>query len=196
MLTIGYGFGTRNCLYKWNRLKSKSMTTPNSFTAVNEIFQRIVVNNFSDLAGLAVDASIPVPEQMINEMIGATLEGNQNIEYCRVSIGEQNRLSVNVKTTRWPWPVNLKVWVFQSVDMTPFPKIRVLLENNVILGKLGAFLKALPEGIKLYGEQIVIDVGYFLQTEQQRKFLAMVKSLEIETEKGKLIFVVQIRIDG
>ncbi|MDQ3005930.1 MAG: hypothetical protein M3R47_11210 [Chloroflexota bacterium] len=172
------------------------MSTPNSSTAVNEIFQRIVANNFSDFAGLAVDASIPVPEQMINEIIEAALQGNQNIEYCRISIGEQNRISVNVKTPRWPWPINLKVWVFKSVDLAPSPKIRVLLENNVILGKLGVFFKALPEGVKLYGGQIVIDVGYFLQTEQQRKLLAMLKSMEIRTEMGKLILDVQIRIDG
>ena len=163
---------------------------------MTEIFQKIVANNFSDLAGLAIDASIPVPQQMINEIIEAALQGNQNIEYCRLSIGEQNRISVNVKTTRWLWPINFKVWVFQSVDITPAPKIRVLLENNALLGKLGAFFNALPEGVKLYGEQIVIDVGSFLQTEQQKKFLAMVKSMAIRTEKGKLIFDVQIRVDG
>ena len=172
------------------------MSTPNISTGVGEIFQRIIANNFSDLAGLAIDASIPVPQQMINEIIEAALQGNQNIEYCRLSIGEQNRISVNVKTTRWLWPINFKVWVFQSVDITPAPKIRVLLENNILLGKLGAFFNALPEGVKLYGEQIVIDIGSFLQTEQQRKFLEWVKSLEIRTENGKLIFNVQIRIDG
>src|SRR5215207_4725851 len=96
--------------------------------SVNEIFQRIVANNFSDLDGLAVDASIPVSQELINEIIEAALQDNQNIEYGRVSIGEQNRISINVKTARWPWPINLKVWVFKSVDITPNPKIRVLLE--------------------------------------------------------------------
>ena len=172
------------------------MTKATISTTVNEIFQKLIANNFSELDGLAVDASIPVPQQIINEIIAVALHGNKNIEDCQVSIGEQNRISVNVKTTRWPWPINLKVWVFQSVDITPTPKIRVLLENNILLGKLGSFFKALPEGVKLYGEQIVIDVGSFLQTEQHRKFLVMVKSMEIRTEKGRLIFDLQIRIDG
>ncbi|MEO5886120.1 MAG: hypothetical protein ABIQ77_00510, partial [Anaerolineales bacterium] len=83
-----------------------------------------------------------------------------------------------------------------SVDLTPSPKIRALLENNSILGKLGSFFKALPEGVKLYGEQIVIDVKSFLRTEQQRKFLDRVKSMQVRTEKGKLICDIQIRIDG
>ena len=165
-------------------------------TVVNRITQKIIENDFADLDGLAVDASLPMPQQMINEIIAAALQGNQNIEYFRVSIGEENRISVNVKTTRWPWPVNLKVWVFKSVDITPAPTIRVLLENNVILGKLGSFFKVLPEGVKLYGNQIVIDIMSFLKTEQQKKLLAMIKSMEIQTVKGKLIFDVQIRIDG
>ena len=165
-------------------------------TAMNKILQQIIETDLADLDGLVVDASIPVPQKMINEIIAAALQGNQNIEYCRVSIGEQNRIVVNVKTPRWPWPVNLKVWVFETVDINPAPKIRVLLENNVILGKLGSFLKALPEGAKLYGEQIVIDVRSFLKTEQQKKFLARLKSMKIQTEKGKLILNVQIRIDA
>ena len=185
-----------NCRCKSNRLKFDSMTKAITSTTANEIFQKIIDNDFSDLEGLAVDASIPVPQYMINEIIEAALQGNQNIEYCRVSIGEQNRISINVKTTRWPWPLNLKVWIFKSVDLTPSPRIRALLENNVLLGKLGSFFKALPEGVKLYGEQIVIDVEAFLQTEQQKKFLELVKSIEIQTEKGRLIFDVQIRIDG
>lgn len=163
---------------------------------MNEIFQKLIANNFSELEGLAVDGSIPVPQHMINEVIEAALQGNKKIEYCRVSIGEQNRVSINVKTAMWPWPLNLKIWIFKSVDLTPSPRIRALLENNALLGKLGSFFKALPEGVKLYGEQIVIDVGSFLQTEQQRKFLDVVKFMEIRTDKGKLIFDVQIRIDG
>lgn len=172
------------------------MTKATTSTAMNEIFQKIIDNGFSDLEGLAVDASIPVPQHMINEVIEAALQGNKNIEYCRVSIGEQNRVSINLKTAMLPWPLNLKIWIFKSVDLTPSPRIRALLENNILLGKLGSFFKALPEGVKLYGEQIVIDVVSFLQTEQQRKFLDVVKSMEIQTEKGKLIFDVQIRIDG
>src|SRR5688500_12134507 len=171
------------------------MAKATNSTTVNEIFQKLIANNFSELDGLAVDASIPVPQHMINEIIEAALHGNQNIEYCRVSIGEQNRLSVNLKTPRWPWPLNLKIWIFRSVDLTPSPRIRVLLENNILLGKLGSFFKALPEGVKLYGEQIVIDVRSFLQTEQQRKLLELIKSAEIQTEDGKLIFDIKIGIN-
>src|SRR5688500_19337575 len=95
------------------------MSTSTTPKTVNQIFQRIVNNDFAELDGLAVDVSIPVSQELINEIIEAALQGNQNIEYCRVSIGEQNRISVNVKTTRWPWPIILKDWVFPSVGIGP-----------------------------------------------------------------------------
>ena len=81
---------------------------------MDEIFQKIIDSNFSDLAGLTVDASIPVPQYIINEIIEAALEGNKNIEYCRVSIGGPNRIAVKLKTTMWPWPLDLKLRLFRS----------------------------------------------------------------------------------
>lgn len=162
---------------------------------MDEIFQKIIENNFSDLKGLAVDASIPVPQQLINEIIEAVLQENKNIEYCRVSIGEQNRISVKLKTTSWPWPLDLKLKLFRSVDLARYPRIRGSLENNLLLGKLGSFFRALPKGINLYGNQVVLDIESFLSSPEQKKILDLVKSAEIDTEEGKVILDVKLKVD-
>jgi hypothetical protein len=161
---------------------------------MDEIFQKIIDNNFSDLKGLTVDASIPVPHYIINEIIEKALQGNKNIESCQVSIGAQNRVSLKLKTTAWPWPLDLKLRLFKTVDLERFPRIRASLENNLLLGKLGSFFKALPEGIKLYGNQVVVDIKSFLPIQEQ-KYLDLVKSAEIHTEEGKVICDVKIRVD-
>ena len=162
---------------------------------MDEIFQKIIENNFSDLKGLAVDASIPVPQQLINEIIEAALQENKNIEYCRVSIGEQNRISVKLKTTSWPWPLDLKLKLFRSVDLARSPRIRGSLENNLLLGILGSFFRALPKGINLYGNQVVLDIGSFLSSPEQKKIIGLVKSAEINTEEGKVILHAKLRVD-
>ena len=162
---------------------------------MDKIFRRIIDNNFSDLKGLAVDASIPVPQNMINEIIDAALQGNKNIEYCRLSIGGQNRVVIKLKTPMLPWPLDLKLKLFKSVDLARSPRIRASLENNILLGKLGSFFKALPEGIKLYGDQVVVDIGSFLRTPEQKRILDLIKSAEINTEAGKVILDVKIRVD-
>jgi hypothetical protein len=164
---------------------------------MDAIFQKIIDNNFSDVKGAIVNASVPVPEYLINEIIQAALRGNKNIESSPVSVHSQNKVSANVKTTLFPWSLNLKLRLDNSVDFASFssPKIRAWLENNILLGRLGAFFNALPEGVKLYGNQVVIDLGSFLQTPEQKRMLNLVKSVEMSTEEGILILAVKIEVN-
>ena len=164
------------------------------FDSMDGIFEKIIDNKFSDLKGLTVDASIPVPQHIINELIEIALQGHKNIVYCQVTIRGQNRISVKLKTASWPWPLDLKLRLFKTVDLERFPRIRASLENNLLLGKLGSFFKALPEGIKLYGDQVVVDIKSFLPI-QERKYLDLVKSAEIDTEEGKVFLHIKIRVD-
>ena len=162
---------------------------------MDKIFQRVIDNNFSDLAGLTADASIPVPEYIVNEIIEATLRGNKKIKNCRVSINGQNKVSVNLQTPLWLWPINLKLKLERSVDITSSPKIRALLENNVLLGKLGSLFKALPNGVNMQDDQITVDIRSFLDTLEQRKMLDLIKSIEVRTESGKVIFDIKIKVE-
>ena len=163
--------------------------------SMDQIFKKLIASNFSDLKGLTVDASVPVPQYIVNEIIEAALHGNKNIEYCQVSIGVQNRVSVKLKTTMLPWSLDLKLRLFKSVDLVRSPRIRASLENNILLGKLGSFFRALPKGINLYGNQVVVDIQSFLSTPEQKKFLDLIESAEINTEEGKVILDVKIRVD-
>ncbi len=160
---------------------------------MDAIFQRLIDSNFSELTGLEVNASVPLPEPLVNEIIDASLRGNKNLEYCRVSIGGQNRVSADIKSPLWPWPFHLKLKLFREVDFSGSPKVRAFLENNVLLGRLGALFKALPPGIVLYEDQISVDVGSFLQTPEQKRSLRLVKEVEIHTETGTIIFDVKIQ---
>ncbi len=162
---------------------------------MDEIFRKLLKDNFTDLAGLTVDASIPVPGYVVNEIMVTVLRGNKYIQDCHVSISGENRVSVDLKTPLWLWPVNLKLKFERSVDFTGSPKIRASLENNVLLGRLGALLKALPEGVQIQGDLVIIDVRSFLNTPEQRKMLDLLKSVEVSTEPAKVIFDIKIRIE-
>jgi len=164
---------------------------------MDKIFQKIINNNFADFKGMIADASVPVPEYLINELIEAALQGNRNITSCHVSIHGQNRVFANVKTTLLPWSLNLKLKLDNSIDLASFssPKIRAWLENNILLGKLGAFFNMLPAWIKLYGEQIVLDLGVFLETPEQKRMITLVKSVGIRTEEGKIILEIKIGVE-
>jgi len=162
---------------------------------MDEIFRKLIDSNFSDLAGLTVDASVPVPEQLVNELIESALRENKNIRECHVSIHDRNKVSVNLKTPLWLWSINLKLQLEGAVDFTGPPKIRVWLENHVLLGKLGSVFKALPEGINIQSNQVTVDLQSFLETPEQRKMLELVKSVQVRTEPGKVIFDIKLRVD-
>ncbi len=102
-----------------------------------------------------------------------------------------------MKTNLLPWPLNLKLKLDKSVDLASYssPKIRAWMENNLLLGSLGSLFNALPEGIKLYGDQVVIDLGAFLRTPEQKRLLSLVKSVGIRTEEGKVILDAKIEMD-
>jgi hypothetical protein len=163
---------------------------------MDNVFQKIIANNFSDLKGSTVDASIPVPQALINELIQVSLRGNKNIASCLVSVHPQNRISVNVKTTLLPWPLNLKLKLDKSVDLGSYssPKVRAWMENNRLLGSLGSLFNALPERIKLYGDQIVIDLGAFLRSSEQKRLLKLVKFVGINTEEGIVVLDVKLKV--
>jgi len=165
---------------------------------MDKIFQKIIHNNFSDLQGTTVDALIPVSKSLINEFIAAALKGDINIASIQASIHAQNRVSLDVKTTLLPWALHIKLKLDTSIDFASYssPKIRAWLENNRLLGSLGSFFNALPEGIKLYGDQLVIDLGVFLPAPGQKQILELVKSVGIRTEEGKVILDVKIEVNG
>ena len=162
------------------------------YQSMDEFFRRIISNNFADLSGLIIAASIPVPEHLINEIIAETLKGNKNITYCRVGVRPQNRVSVDLKTPLLPLTLNLKLRLEESVALGGSPKIRAWLENNLLLGKLGSFFDIFPAGIKMYGNQIVIDIGAFLPSPEQKRLLGLIKAVEIQTMEGKVILAVKI----
>jgi len=144
-----------------------------------------------------VDANIPIPQSLINEMIETSLKGNKNVDSVRASVHSQNRASVDVKTALLPWPLNLKLKLDTSVDFASYssPKIRAWMENNRLLGSIGSLFNAIPEGINLYGDQVVIDLGAFLREPGHKKLLSLVKSVGIRTEEGKVILDAKIEVN-
>ena len=164
---------------------------------MEKVFQRIIQDNFSELQGATVAARVPVPQSLINELIGAALEGNRNIESCRVSVHPQNRLTVQVRTTLLSISLALKLKLDSSVDLASYssPKLRAWMENNRWLGRISSLFHALPEGVRLYGDQIVIDLGYFFRTPEERRLLELVKSIGVTTEEGKVILDIYLQVD-
>jgi hypothetical protein len=162
---------------------------------VEEIFRRLLDNKFAELPGLTVDASIPVPEQLINELNAAAIRGNANISSLAVSIYRGNRVFVILKTRLWPWPLELTLRLDHQVDLRGSPRVWARLENKVLLARIGSFLNVLPAGIDIRSDMVVLDIAALLPAPDLKRMLELIKSAEIRTEEGKVIFDAKIRVD-
>jgi len=162
---------------------------------MDKIFQRIFENNFSELAGLLVNASIPVPEKLINELIGSGLRGNKNITYCRVTVERQNRVAVNLKTPLLPFALNLKLRLAEALELDGSPRLTAWLENQLFLAGIGSFLNVLPAGIRIQGNQLTVDIESFLTTPEQKRLLQLIQWVGIKTQEGRVTLDVKIGVD-
>jgi hypothetical protein len=163
---------------------------------MDAILQRLIRENFADLKGTSVEASLRVPEALMNEVIEAALEGSKKIRSCRVSVHAGNRTVVNLTTALLPWTLKFELRLDPSVDLASFgsPKVRAWLENNRLLGNAASFLNMLPEGVKLYGSQLVVDIGSFIRNSPHKQVLALVKSVGIRTEEGNAILDIKMEV--
>jgi hypothetical protein len=161
---------------------------------MQEILQRLIRDNFLELGGLSIQASIPLPEHLLNEFIAEAVRGNKNITGCRVSIFSQNRVSIDLKTPLWPWPVNLKLRLEDSVDLSDSLKIKASLENHGLLRKLGSALNVFPDEIKLNGDQLVINIGSLLVGTEYEKMPDLIQSIGIMTESARIFLDVKIEV--
>jgi hypothetical protein len=157
------------------------------------ILQQLIDSDFAGLHGLSVDGSIPVTEQLANEILALALQGNPQLEYCRVRFNRENRVTCDVKSPQWPWPFSIKLRLFGAVDLSGSATVRAFLENHLLLGQLGSLFKALPEEIKIYKDQVSVDLGAFLNSREQKAFLDLVESAEIRTQAGRIFFDIKIR---
>lgn len=155
---------------------------------MDEILSLLTDGDLKEPGGLTVDANVAMSESVVNELNDIALQGNPQIEYCRVHIHPQNRVTLDVKSPLWPWPISVKLKLFSAVDLTHSPTVRAFLENHMLLGKLGALLKALPGGIKIYEDQVSINIETFMPLQEQKKLLGLIQGIEIRTEEGRIFF--------
>lgn len=155
---------------------------------MDRIFKRLIDSDLADLSGLTVDATIPVTESLANEFIAMSLQENPQLEYCQVHIHGENRITCHVKSSRWPWPFNVRLKLFSSVDITHSPAIRAFMQNYALLGKLGSLFNALPDGVNVYEDQVSINIQSLMTSQEERKLLGLIKAMEIRTEEGRIFF--------
>lgn len=163
------------------------MTLPLEVAA---LLGRLQAGRFQDLAGTRVSGTVPVPADLLNELIAATLPPSAPVRAVTVQPLDDDRLTVTIRPKAALLPaVTLKL----EIEGQPrFPEYPVLTLRMATLSGLfglasGAVSGMLPPGITLQGERIVVNVGDLAKHQGHDGLVPFLRTLDVHTDRGRLI---------
>ena len=155
---------------------------------------------FRDLSGARISASVPVSEQLLNEIVRATMPGNLPVREVVVHPEPMNRFSVRIvpKAAFLP-PLTVKLQIEKQPEFPASPELVLRMATmGGLLGLAGAAFPIagmLPPGVRLDGERIVVDLRAMAQREGVLDLLALVRELEITTEEGRVLIFADTSVE-
>ena len=157
---------------------------------------------FSDFRGLHIDARIPITERVLNEAVQKILvTGNDSVQHARITIRDQNTLEVELGVRWGPLAKTLRfdARVGKDIDFETTRKLTISLTGSGLpLGLLAriadSVIGVLPEGVRVVGKVIEVDIGTMLNDRGLGYLIPMVKLMRIETVPGELIAYLTVEV--
>jgi hypothetical protein len=169
---------------------------------LTEQFRRLVGFDAHELAGATVGGEIPLPESLINRVIAQQLATRAApVKAVRVQPHDGERLTMTIATASRLMPgVRIDARIEQQPEF-PRPAILGLRWSVPGMGPLAllaapalAFFKALPPGIRVEGDRLLIDVGELLWSHGYGELLDFITRLSVITREGAILARFEIRI--
>src|SRR5262245_45296696 len=168
-------------------------------------FQQILLQQqtagFAGLAGSEINTIVRLTDPLLNQLIAAFLPANGPLRSVTVRSHAGNRLNVTLGLAKPSFlpPIPLTL----AIDRQPaFPDDPVLVFRvaglaggmmhlaGPLLGRLGT----LPPGLRVYGEQVFVDLPTVAQQRGQAALLTFVQQLTVTTEDRSVVVAVAARV--
>lgn len=173
-----------------------ALTNPN----LSGIVQSLRASGFRELAGARLTATFPLSERLLNDVIAASLPPSGAVREATVHPQPQDRLGVRVKLARPEFlpPVSATLVIERQPDLphNPFLVFRVTGFAGLLAlaGPLVSLRSMLPPGVRLDSDLLTVDLGTLLAQHGQREWLALLETLRVSSEAGRLVVNVEARI--
>jgi hypothetical protein len=165
---------------------------------MNQVIEAVIAREYSDLQGTRIAATIPITESVLNTAANSKL-GTQRgpVRAVDIQIGNQNYLEIGLKTAAGPFTKWFRPEVIIERQSVP-PTIVLTFASAGYAGALRIVdllaKEFLPGGIVIRGRQIVVDLAAILANTEYRSIARHIRSLDIETTKGKLVLHLELEI--
>ena len=147
---------------------------------------------FEDLRGADVSATLPISERLLNEFVQQSLPPSVPVRDLHVSPRADDRFDVRfrVGSSSLLPPLKLTVRIAQQPDLPSSPVLVLKLEFGALASFAGPvlrFLDAVPQGIRVDGDLVYVDLAVLLEQRGFAGYLQYLRRLEVHTSNGTLI---------
>jgi hypothetical protein len=156
---------------------------------------------FPDLGGAHAAVTVPVSEQLVTRMIREWLPPSAPVRDVDLRARAGNTVTVGFRAARPAFlprfTVPLAIEQQPDLPSTPVIVLRLLRSGGLMsfAAPLLRYFKVLPPGVSVEGDLIRVHLQELLEQHGQAEALQYVKELRVETDDGRLILSVQVRIE-
>ena len=165
-----------------------------------ELFTRQQTSGFPGLAGSDARATIRVAAPLLNEAVTSALASTPAVRDVSVQPRASNRFDVRLTLAKPAFlpSLNLTLIIERQPELPADPVLVMRISGAGGMMRLAApaitSFGLLPPGVRLEGEHLLVDLRTLMQQHGQAAQLDYAERLQVMTEEGTLILLVQLRI--
>jgi len=162
------------------------------------VLEQLRATRFADLAGSRLSLSIPISQRLLNEIVVAAIPPSAPVRDLTVTPAPGNRIQVRGRVAKFDFlpsiTVNLEIEQQPGLPDTPLAlRVRAFPGLTSMAGSLLS-PSALPRGVRLEGDRLLIDVRQLLEHAGYGDLLPLIERLHVATGDGRLIVDLDARV--
>ena len=163
----------------------------------SDILMHLRASGFRDIAGTRAAGTVPVSENLLNEIVAASLPPAAPVRSVSIHPETNGRFSVRIAPKAALMPAFTLKLVIE--DQPRLPDSAVLVVRMATLSGLfglagGVIGGMLPPGVRLDGERILVDLRTIAAQHGLAHLLDHVAQLAITTDDGRLVLHIEAAI--
>jgi hypothetical protein len=168
--------------------------------ALIDLLHRQRSGGFPDLRGAEASATIPIADRLINELIWNALPKDRPVHDLQIHAEAGDRLTLRVQLSGSALLPTLSVTLAideqPALPQRPVLTLRVLGIPKLLMlaGGLGRVRDALPPGVTIEAERILLNLDAMLKHQGQADLLQYLTSLTVSTRDNVVVVAIRARI--
>jgi hypothetical protein len=161
---------------------------------IADLFRDRTGLELGEIAGSTLAGEIPISDALINRMLAQKLAQHAQIGSLRVQAQPNDSVAVQVvPRARLMPPMNITARIERQPE---FPGNPVLLLRwsmpaagplALFAGPMLSYFKAMPQGIRMDGDRVAVDLRELLRSRGLDDVVAFVRKLEVHTRPGGFV---------